>query len=273
VLGALVHGVSDIAGTPGDVKHMYDVGSQYALSKGAEKLGLISPEHGALLREDMRSGPYRDRGVPHWPALDWTLESLKLRLGDTPVEVQTNRVSDPEYEIRSQFHKQVMPFPAFIDRIISGPDNDIYLTAHNAVQSRDALEPLFADIAPLPSFVWPASEGLLWLGGRTVTPLHHDLCNILLCQIMGRKHVRLISPYQVDRLENHMGVHSRLGWVTDEMAAARGLVVKDFVLKPGQALFLPVGWWHCVRALDPSASISFNTFMWTNHWQAGFPPG
>jgi hypothetical protein len=64
VLGALVHGVSDIAGTPGDVKHMYDVGSQYALSKGAEKLGLISPEHGAQLREDMRSGPYRDRGAP-----------------------------------------------------------------------------------------------------------------------------------------------------------------------------------------------------------------
>jgi hypothetical protein len=58
VLGALVHGVSDIAGTPGDVEHMYDVGSQYALSKGAEKLGLISPEHGAQLR------PYRDRGAP-----------------------------------------------------------------------------------------------------------------------------------------------------------------------------------------------------------------
>jgi hypothetical protein len=63
-LAGLVHGVSDVAGTPGDVKHMYDVGSQYALSKGAEKLGLISPEHGALLREDMRSGPYRDRGAP-----------------------------------------------------------------------------------------------------------------------------------------------------------------------------------------------------------------
>jgi hypothetical protein len=74
--------------------------------------------------------------LPRWPALDWTLESLKHRLGDTPVEVQTNRVSDPEYEIRSQFHKQVMPFSAFIDRIISGPDNDIYLTGQNGAQRR-----------------------------------------------------------------------------------------------------------------------------------------
>jgi hypothetical protein len=212
--------------------------------------------------------------LTHWPALDWTLESLKHRLGDTPVEVQTNRVSDSDYEIRPHLHKQVMAFSAFIDRITSGPDNDVYLTGRNAAQNRIALAPLFADIAPLPTFLWPdADVGQLWLGGRTVTPLHHDLCNTLLCQIIGRKHVRLIRPYQARRLENHTGVYSRLGWVTDEMAAARGLVLKDFVLTPGQALFLPVGWWHCVRALDPSVSITFNHFMWNNRWEAGFPPG
>jgi hypothetical protein len=211
--------------------------------------------------------------LPHWPARDWTLESLKHRLGDTPIRVQGGRVSDLDYEICPHFHVQVWPFSAFIDRIISGPDNDIYLTGRNAAQNSVALEPLFADIAPLPPFLWPASAGMLWLGGRTVTPLHHDLHNILLCQIMGRKHVRLIRPYQAGRLENHTFVYSRLGWVTDEMAAARGLVVKDFVLTPGQALFLPVGWWHCVRALDPSASISFTDFVWPNHWEPGYPPG
>jgi ribosomal protein L16 Arg81 hydroxylase len=57
------------------------------------------------------------------------------------------------------------------------------------------------------------------------------------------------------------------------MAAARGLVVKDFVLTPGQALFLPVGWWHCVRALDPSASIGLVDFIWPNNWESCFPPG
>jgi hypothetical protein len=45
------HGVSDVAGTPGDVGHMLGLGSRYALSKGAEWLGLISPELGARMRE------------------------------------------------------------------------------------------------------------------------------------------------------------------------------------------------------------------------------
>jgi len=58
VLGALVHGVSDVAGTPGDVGHMLGLGSRYALSKGAERLGLISPELGARMRESASNSPY-----------------------------------------------------------------------------------------------------------------------------------------------------------------------------------------------------------------------
>jgi hypothetical protein len=208
--------------------------------------------------------------LPHWPAFDWTLESLKDRLGDRTVEVQADRAFDPDYEIRSESHRKTMPFGEFIDRIISGPENDVYLTGNNNDPNRAALAPLFSDLAPLPPIVSP-SEGLLWIGGRTVTPLHHDLCNILLCQVMGRKLVRMIRPLQIDRVDNHVGVHSRLGWVTDEIAAARGLAMRDVILTPGQALFLPVGWWHCVRALEPSVSASFVNFMWSNRWQGDFP--
>lgn len=211
--------------------------------------------------------------IPRWPALDWTLEGLKHRLGDAPVEVQVDRVGDVDYEILPHLHRHQIPFSAFIDRIMSGPDNDVYLTGRNAEHNRAALAPLFADISPLPHCIRsPADFGLLWLGGRTITPLHHDLCNTLLCQIMGRKLVRLIHPLQVGRVENHFSVFSRLGWVTEEMATARGLVLTDFLLTPGQALFLPVGWWHCVRALDPSTSVSFTNFLWANQWAAGFPP-
>ncbi len=31
----------------------------------------------------------------------------------------------------------------------------------------------------------------------------------------------------------------------------------DCVLEPGQALYVPPGWWHCVQSLDVSFSVNF----------------
>ena len=47
------------------------------------------------------------------------------------------------------------------------------------------------------------------------------------------------------------------------------------MLAPGEALFLPVGWWHHVRALDLSISVAFNHFTWPNDfdWYRPGTPG
>jgi hypothetical protein len=37
-------------------------------------------------------------------------------------------------------------------------------------------------------------------------------------------------------------------------------------LHPGEALFIPVGWWHHVRALDISINVSFLNFPFPNHY-------
>jgi hypothetical protein len=104
-----------------------------------------------------------------------------------------------------------------------------------------------------------------------MTPLHHDLTNNLMCQVLGSKHVRLVSPDQFDKIDHRAGVHSNIGWLTDEIAAERGIAVQDFYLRPRDALFLPVGWWHCVRTDEPSVSVVYSSFVWHNHFADGAP--
>jgi ribosomal protein L16 Arg81 hydroxylase len=40
--------------------------------------------------------------------------------------------------------------------------------------------------------------------------------------------------------------------------------VIDVVVEPGEALFIPVGWWHHVRSLDVSISLSLTNFRYPN---------
>jgi hypothetical protein len=40
--------------------------------------------------------------------------------------------------------------------------------------------------------------------------------------------------------------------------------VLETIIGPGEAIFLPVGWWHQVEALDLSASMSFTNFRRPN---------
>ncbi len=43
--------------------------------------------------------------------------------------------------------------------------------------------------------------------------------------------------------------------------------VLDVTISPGEVLFIPVGWSHHVRALDPSISVSFTNFAFSNNYR------
>ena len=159
------------------------------------------------------------------------------------------------------------------ERPLRGPRR---LIANNRNLARPELRPLLLDIA-LPSGYFDPSPGraarcgALWFGpAGTVSALHHDTSNILLCQIFGRKRVRLYPPDEPRLLAAARGVYSDLDPERDAAGlAGRGL---DVVLAPGEALFLPVGWWHHVRALDVSISLAFNHFLWPNDFD-WYKPG
>ncbi|GMH45962.1 hypothetical protein BSKO_13926 [Bryopsis sp. KO-2023] len=99
-----------------------------------------------------------------------------------------------------------------------------------------------------------------WFGPPfTITPLHYDPHHNLLSQVVGRKYVRLYPPSCTEKLlpfEDEMRKNSS----QIDLDRDGGLVDMnkvDCILAPGQMLYIPPKWWHYVKALDVSFSVSF----------------
>jgi hypothetical protein len=200
-----------------------------------------------------------------WKAFDWTLEDLKIRIGNVEVQVQIERASDPNYEIRSGCHRGTMPFDQFVDRMLRA-GNDVYMTAQN--NNQHVLAPLFNDIGELPPFLEPNNKsGFMWIGSNSITPLHHDETQNVMCQVMGLKLVRMIDPDQERYIRiRSAGVHSHIGWPTDQKIMELGLKIVDYWLRPGEYLYLPIGWWHAVRSYGPSITCVYTSFIWPSFY-------
>jgi hypothetical protein len=91
---------------------------------------------------------------------------------------------------------------------------------------------------------------------------------------VGRKQVVLVSPSETPRLYNELHVFSAIGDLTDPgldtslHPLLNGLRFEVVMLEPGDALFIPIGWWHQVRSLDFSVSATYTNFLWPNEgWQ------
>jgi hypothetical protein len=213
--------------------------------------------------------------VNHWAALEkWTLDYLDEAVGDAVVELQGERTTAGDYELAKDRHKRgalLRDVTAAIRSVESS--NDFYLTAYNDTGNKVALAKLWDDLGPV-SILQDSGgrDGFFWLGPKgTLTPFHHDLTNNLLVQVVGRKYVQLVPSWEVGRMRN--GVHCFSArepddWASDDVNLPPRL---ECTIGPGDALFLPIGWWHHVEALDVSISMSFTNFAADNDFVTGYP--
>ena len=210
-----------------------------------------------------------------WPALRrWSPQDLRERFGHLDVEIQSERSADPNYEVNKLDHQRRTRLADFVDRVLAGGEtNDYYLTANNEMLSRPGFAPLLDDIGTLPDFCDPSQlvrRASFWFGpAGTVTPLHHDTLMLCHTQIVGRKRWRFISPLQTPLLYNHFEVYSPVNLDQpdlDRHPLFSQATVLDVVVEPGETVFLPLGWWHQVSALDVSLSFSFSNIAVPNHY-------
>lgn len=208
----------------------------------------------------------------------WDLDNLRARFGECEVEIQSGRKADANYEQNSLAHKRLMRFAGYVDLVRAGASNDIYMTANNSTRNREALGELWPHLPRVPEYLKEEEgqpQGFFWFGpAGTITPFHHDLTNNVMMQLVGRKRVRLVSPSDTPRMYNERHCFTPVDGAAPDVKRwplLRDVEIIDCVLEPGEILFLPVGWWHYVEALDISITVAATHFRWDNDFYSRYP--
>lgn len=202
--------------------------------------------------------------IDHWPCMNkWSVEYIQKVAGCRTVPVELgSRYTDAEWS------QSLMTVNEFINNyILDQPARRGYLAQH---QLFEQIRELKEDIG-IPDYCC-LGEGdedditiNAWFGpAGTVSPLHQDPQQNLLAQIVGKKYLRIYSVSETERLYPHdSSLLHNTSQVdvespdTDKFPDFEEAVYQECVLCPGQILFIPVKWWHYVKALDISFSVSF----------------
>ncbi|KAI8322657.1 Clavaminate synthase-like protein [Martensiomyces pterosporus] len=227
--------------------------------------------------------------ISFWPALSgpraWrNLEYLRAAVGHhrlVPVETGAKYTDEG-------WSQKLMPFGDFLDTIVYPPQNTTrpesgaakgYLAQHNLFTQacrlkRDFSLPDYTQVETgrraVPEDCTNDNSGVLvnaWLGPRgTVSPLHYDKYDNLFAQVVGYKYVRMYAPSETGKMYPHPP-ESMLSNTSQVDAEAPDLqrfgmfsqaLYLECIVQPGDLLYVPPSWWHYLRSLSASASIS----MW-----------
>lgn len=207
----------------------------------------------------------------------YSFEMLCREHGDVEIDVSRGRTSAPFLERSPKRTVQRMPLRAYVEEVTSEDSADHYMTA----DARAVLGPLGAIVGALfpengllrvPS----PDDASLWVGPRgALTPYHYDIRNVVIAQVVGTKRVYLAPPedypFMSCRAELRASPIDPLQPDYGEYPAFRFATISVAEISAGDALFVPVGWWHAVVSTEPSFSASLTSFRRLNAFSSDLP--
>jgi hypothetical protein len=213
--------------------------------------------------------------ISHWPALGtWTPEFFRNQFGLRSVTVDGRDYALTDLLDRIERSTAGQPAPYLRNLLIA-----------------DWAPELLQDILPMPACTTPnwlssklfhdretttAIELYIGGAGASFPVLHYDgmHTHAFLMQLHGTKEYVAYAPDQAKYLYPRAGIERNKSSVPDIdnpdltrfplFASAKP--VRGF-LRAGETLFVPSGWWHTARIVEPAITVSINTANTTN-WAA-----
>jgi len=199
-------------------------------------------------------------------AKHWTPATLLDKVGaDTTVQMQYGKGND----VFDMYGKDIKPikFGDFISAMGGAiPAEYLYITANNYDFNHSVFAPLRKEIEDIGDGYFAPEDTdrnkqAFYIGPKdTVSMLHYDVLDILLIQVYGRKHIRLIPAMQVPYMYNNKHPRScdfgTWGPNLEQYPDFSNVTPIEVEIGPGDALFIPVGWWHHITSLSATISVS-----------------
>lgn len=218
--------------------------------------------------------------MSEWPAMrKWSLDFFEERFGDRRVgggsAVAASTMGEGIRKIRASLHNgevapylHQIPIPKQLPELFEDLVPPIVHVTRDRMGSR---------LMPR-AFRYLDGNSELFIGGPGAgfSLLHYDLYHqhVFIAQVLGRKVFRVFSPADsacvypdpehphVSRIPNAFAVEP------ERFPAFAGASPIDFVLNPGEVVFVPSGWWHTTKMTDVTISVAWNTL--DRHCWSGF---
>src|SRR3954468_11580594 len=201
-----------------------------------------------------------------WPALNkWTPEYLKQVVGKKVVPLYDNSKADPSKPINAAAAE--MPFDEYIDLIKSSPTELRIFFFNIFKQAPQLLDDIVLPKDLMGGFL-ESMPAMFFGGSNSVTFLHYDidLPHIFHTHFGGRKHVILFENkwkrrlYCIPNATYALEDYDVLNPDIEKFPALDGVEGTEVFLEHGDTLFMPTGYWHWMKYLDGSYSLSLRAW-------------
>jgi len=220
------------------------------------KKNYLNPRRPLVIKNLTKSWPARER---------WTADYLKEVVGSKVVPLYDNSKADPAKPINSKAAE--MPFDEYIDLIKSQPTELRIFFFNIFKQAPELLNDIVLPKDLMGGFL-ESMPAMFFGGSNSVTFLHYDidLPHIFHTHFGGRKHVILFENkwkrrlYCIPNATYALEDYDVANPDTKLFPALDGVEGTEVFLEHGDTLFMPTGYWHWMKYLDGSFSLSLRAW-------------